>query len=80
MEKQNKSGLLNFYRYPMEFLLMNTFKRVFSRIDPEQFMNFFLKWASAIRSVFGHELIAVDGKNPASLSNKAAIHGAAAAF
>jgi predicted transposase YbfD/YdcC len=55
----------------------DTFNRVFSRIDPEQFMNCFLKWVSAIRSVFGHELIAVDGKTLRRShdgDNRAAIH------
>jgi predicted transposase YbfD/YdcC len=55
----------------------DTFNRVFSRMDPEQFMNCFLKWVSTIRSVFDHELIAVDGKTLRRShdgDNKAAIH------
>ncbi|WP_444913860.1 ISAs1 family transposase [Microbulbifer sp. TRSA007] len=36
----------------------DTFNRVFSRIDPEQF----LKWVNSIRSVMCKEIVAVDGK------------------
>lgn len=55
----------------------DTFNRVFSNIDPEQFMNCFLNWINAIRPTLGREIVAVDGKTVRRShdgGNKAAIH------
>lgn len=40
----------------------DTFNRLFSRIDPEQFMQCFLRWIDAIRPHLKEKVIAIDGK------------------
>ena len=55
----------------------DTFNRVFSNIDPDQFMKCFLNWVGAIRPMLGREVVAVDGKTVRRShdgGNKAAIH------
>lgn len=56
----------------------DTFNRVFSRIDPEQFMNCFLGWVNSLRPVLGKEVVAIDGKtlrrSHSHSDNKTAIH------
>lgn len=55
----------------------DTFNRVFSNIDPEQFMACFLRWIDSIRLTLKHEVIAIDGKTLRRShdgKNKSAIH------
>lgn len=56
----------------------DTFNRVFSRIDPEQFMDCFLAWIKSLYLVLGKEVVAIDGKalrrSHDHSNNKAAIH------
>ncbi len=40
----------------------DTFARVFTRLDPEQFQPFFLTWVKSISNVTQGEVIAIDGK------------------
>ncbi len=40
----------------------DTFARVFTRLDPEQFQPFFLSWVKSISNVTQGEVIAIDGK------------------
>jgi predicted transposase YbfD/YdcC len=40
----------------------DTFNRVFSLIDPSQFMDCFLSWTQSLREAFVGELVALDGK------------------
>ncbi len=40
----------------------DTFARVFTRLDPEQFQQSFLSWAKSISNVTQGEVIAIDGK------------------
>lgn len=40
----------------------DTFERIFSRIDPEEFKQSFLDWIQAIREITKGEVVAVDGK------------------
>ena len=40
----------------------DTFGRVFSRIDPEEFQRSFLDWGKAIQKLTQGEVIAIDGK------------------
>lgn len=40
----------------------DTFERIFSRIDPEEFKNCFMEWIQAISQLTKGEVIAVDGK------------------
>ena len=62
----------------MLFRSRDTFNRVFSRIDPEQFMTCFLTWIKALRPILGQEIVAIDGKtlrrSHDNSDNKAAIH------
>lgn len=41
---------------------VDTFERVFSVIDPEEFKSSFLKWVQAINQLTKGEVVAVDGK------------------
>jgi predicted transposase YbfD/YdcC len=56
----------------------DTFWRVFSALDPEQFQNCFLNWMNAVSSTTGGEIIALDGKqlrrSHDKEDGKAAIH------
>lgn len=40
----------------------DTFNRIFSQIDPDQFMHCFSRWIKTIRNIFDREHISVDGK------------------
>ena len=40
----------------------DTFNRIFSQIDPDQFMNCFSRWIKTIRNIFEREHISIDGK------------------
>jgi predicted transposase YbfD/YdcC len=40
----------------------DTFNRVFSALDPAQFLECFLRWTQNLRQVVGEEIVAMDGK------------------
>lgn len=40
----------------------DTFNRVFARLDPQQFREGFRSWISAVSSILGGQVIAIDGK------------------
>ena len=40
----------------------DTFNQVFARLDPQEFRNGFMSWASAVSKVLGGQVIAIDGK------------------
>ncbi len=40
----------------------DTFARVFTRLDPEQFQPFFLSWVKSISNVTQGEVVTIDGK------------------
>src|SRR5512139_2223047 len=40
----------------------DTFNRVFARLDPQQFQEGFRSWISAVSSLLGGQVIAIDGK------------------
>ena len=72
-----KDWLAQFLSLPNGIPSHDTFNRVFSSIDPEHFMNCFMNWVTAIRSVFKSQIVAVDGKTLRRShdgGNKAAIH------
>ena len=56
----------------------DTFNRVFSRIDPNQFMDCFLAWIHSLGSILDKEVVAIDGKtirrSHDNGDNRAAIH------
>jgi len=72
-----KDWFAQFLSLPNGIPSHDTFNRVFSKLDPEQFMDCFLKWITSIRSVMSKEVIAVDGKTLRRShdgDHKAAIH------
>jgi len=40
----------------------DTFNRVFAALDPQQFLDCFLRWTQSLRQVVAQEIVAVDGK------------------
>ncbi len=40
----------------------DTFNRVFAALDPEQFLECFLRWTQSLRSAVAQEIVAIDGK------------------
>jgi len=40
----------------------DTFNRVFAAIDPEKFLECFMRWTQSLRSVIAEEIVALDGK------------------
>ena len=72
-----KDWFAQFLSLPNGIPSHDTFNRVFSKLDPEKFMDCFLKWVTSIRSVMSKEVIAVDGKTLRRShdgDHKAAIH------
>ncbi|MDZ4876612.1 MAG: ISAs1 family transposase ISAsp2 [Chroococcidiopsis cubana SAG 39.79] len=54
--------LKQFLELPNGIPSHDTFSRVFSRLDPEQFQNCFLNWVKSISKVVAREVVAIDGK------------------
>ena len=48
----------------------DTFNRVFSAIDPKQFMDCFVRWTQSLRSALGCDIVAIDGKALRRARNK----------
>jgi len=48
----------------------DTFNRVFSAIDPEQFLECFLQWTQSLRQTISGEIVAIDGKALRRACNK----------
>jgi predicted transposase YbfD/YdcC len=48
----------------------DTFNRVFSAIDPQQFLDCFLRWTQSVRQTVHQEIVAIDGKALRRASNK----------
>jgi predicted transposase YbfD/YdcC len=60
---QAKHGWLKqFLELPNGIPSHDTFSRVFSRLDPEQFQNCFLNWVKSISKIVEKEVVAIDGK------------------
>ncbi len=54
--------LKKFLELPNKIPSHDTFARVFSRINPEQFQECFLNWIKSIQKITGGEIVAIDGK------------------
>ena len=52
----------DFLELPYGIPSVDTFERVFSRIDPDEFKKSFLSWVQAIRQLTQGEIVAIDGK------------------
>ena len=48
----------------------DTFNRVFAAIDPQQFLECFLRWTQSVRQTVPQEIVAIDGKALRRASNK----------
>ncbi len=75
--KSKENWFSKFLQLPNGIPSHDTFTRVFSAIDPEQFMDCFLRWVNAIRTRLSYEVVAIDGKclrRSHDGDNKAAIH------
>ncbi len=57
-----KDWLGQFLELANGILSHDTFARVFTRLDPEQFQQSFLSWVKSISNVTQGEVIAIDGK------------------
>jgi predicted transposase YbfD/YdcC len=68
----------NFLELPNGIPSHDTFGRVFSLLNPEEFQNCFQQWIKTIASVTSGEIVAIDGKTLRSsydrANNKSAIH------
>jgi predicted transposase YbfD/YdcC len=60
--KANLAWLRTFLSLPKGLPSADTFRRLFSRIDPEAFERCFVNWTAALAQVCQGRLIAVDGK------------------
>lgn len=60
--RAKESWFSQFLSLPNGIPSHDTFNRVFSRLDPDQFMRCFLGWVDAIRSTLETKMVAIDGK------------------
>ena len=51
-----------FLRLPNGIPSHDTFNRLFARLDPQQFLECFLRWTQSLRRAVDQEIVAVDGK------------------
>ncbi len=76
--KVKHQWLKGFLELPHGIASHDTFGRVFSAIDPQQFKECFLKWIRTIAKAIGGEVIALDGKTARHsfdrTNGKSAIH------
>ncbi|HMN27033.1 MAG TPA: ISAs1 family transposase [Caldilineaceae bacterium] len=76
--KAKEAWLCTILELPNGIPAHDTFWRVFSALDPEQFQACFLEWMAAISDLTGGEIIALDGKqlrrSHDQSNGKAAIH------
>lgn len=68
--KAQYSWLKRFLELPNGIPSHDTFNRVFSAIDPKQFMDCFVRWTESLRSALGCDLVAIDGKALRRARNK----------
>ena len=55
--------LLQFLELPNGIPSHDTFARLFTRLNPQQFQQCFLNWIRAINKMVSGEVIAIDGKS-----------------
>jgi len=76
--KAKRGWLAKFLDLPNGIPSHDTFRRVFSLLDPEEFQRAFLAWVSSVNMLLDHRVVAIDGKtlrrsfDPAN--NKKALH------
>ncbi|MDZ4877251.1 MAG: ISAs1 family transposase ISAsp2 [Chroococcidiopsis cubana SAG 39.79] len=62
MDNSIHEWLNQFLELPNGIPSHDTFSRVFSRLDPEQFQNCFLIWVRSLSKMIAGEVVAIDGK------------------
>lgn len=60
--KAKEDWLKGFLELPSGIPSHDTFNRVFSAIDTDQFMDCFMRWTESLRRVVNKEIVALDGK------------------
>ena len=60
--KSKQAWLAKFLRLPNGIPSHDTFGRVFSRLDPDEFQNSFMEWVATISEITKGQVIAIDGK------------------
>lgn len=68
--KAQHDWLKGFLALPNGIPSHDTFNRVFSAIDPKQFMDCFVRWTESLRSRLGCDVVAIDGKALRRAHNK----------
>ncbi len=61
-DKSKEAWFRTFLELPNGIPSHDTFNRVFQAIDPEAFLECFLRWTEGLRSAVTGEIVAVDGK------------------
>ncbi len=73
-----KSWLKRFLSLPYDIPSHDTFGRVFSKLDPKELQQNFMKWIQSIQTIMSGQIIAIDGKSVRrsydTASNMKAIH------
>jgi len=69
-----KEWLKRFLRLKHGIPSHDTFRQVFSLIDPKQFNEVFIRWTQSICKVEGTEIIAIDGKTLKGSAKDKAVH------
>jgi len=75
--KAKQDWLQTFLSLPNGIPSHDTFNRVFSALDPQEFEKSFIHWTQAIAKEFENEVIAIDGKNlcgTRTTTNKRVVH------
>jgi predicted transposase YbfD/YdcC len=60
--KAKKAWFSTFLELPNGIPRHDTFNRVFQALDPNAFLDCFLRWTEALRTILAGEVVAVDGK------------------
>lgn len=60
--KAKEDWFENFLELPSGIPSHDTFNRVFSALDTDQFMDCFMRWTESLRRVVSKEIVALDGK------------------
>lgn len=60
--KAKQEWFKTFLRLPNEIPSHDTFNRVFAALDPQAFLECFLRWTQSLRQAVAQEIVALDGK------------------
>lgn len=60
--KAKHDWLATFLELPKGIPTHDTFNRIFAALDPQRFLDCFLRWTQSLRSAVAEEIVAMDGK------------------